>query len=287
MTRSTLEALCSASHWKLATACNTGKGEVQRTLSVDGVDYTLHLLPKRSWQAAAQRCRRDGQTLVRLYSREQGKRVQSALAKHTTEAYYVGLTDADMEGTWVWIADGMELADGEVSWSRNEPNSLGDEDCGAAQWNPEDKETWIDLTCSSELSALCGPANITDVCARFPCTDPSARCVGSGTSMLADGRMCVCGPGFEYDDVLGCFGFESTRLDIGDGVNYLLFTRPSVTWEYANIMCNKNSSTLLEITGEEQALKLHQAILDASGGVISSYWLGLSDRQKEGTYTRV
>ena len=53
---------------------------------------------------------------------------------HTEEAYWIGLSDIEKEGAFVW--DSGHALSGQVAkhWSKGHPNNGGNEDCGTI-WN--------------------------------------------------------------------------------------------------------------------------------------------------------
>lgn len=72
---------------------------------------------------------------------------------------WIGLTDLEMEGQWIWNSQQQEVT--ETYWSRGEPNSLGEEDCGA-YWYNSDEYYWNDVDCLNHRNH-----NVHAFCERF------------------------------------------------------------------------------------------------------------------------
>lgn len=241
-----------------------------RSISVDGASYIVHVAPA-NWTEADKRCRQDSQQLLRLYSRQHGINVHAEVGKVTDIPYWLGLTDAAREGTWVWSTDGATLSTAETNWGGGEPNNAGThEHCASvglrscAGGLPCTEEKWNDAPCGAEMAYVCA-ANITSACARFPCGAPATCTPSSAVSAPSSpaGRMCSCPSGATYvDDVVGCSSHATQRLDIGDGMEYTLFTSPLLTWYEAESVCRARGTSLVKITSADQADKLHAAVRD-------------------------
>lgn len=106
-------------------------------------------------------------------------------------------------------------------------------------------------------------------------------------------RVCIRRIATYGDDVIGCGSQTSRRIDIGDGIVYTLYASPMLTWEEADYVCKARGTSLVKITSKDQNDRLQASVMDASLGVTpdsflghfyTAFWLGLSDRAKEGTY---
>ena len=54
------------------------------------------------------------------------------LISHGAEAVWLGASDAEQEGRWVWLANGAALEDTYSNWAEGEPNDYGDgEECAS------------------------------------------------------------------------------------------------------------------------------------------------------------
>lgn len=136
---------------KKAACLFADEAAVFHTLTSESIGFTLHLAPKRSWQAADQRCQQDGQDLVRLYSRPQGAKLASAVAEFTKEPFWIGLTDRSIEGSWVWSVDGKAPRINS-SWAPGQPDGERDENCAVAS---ADGGAWMDVPCDEHFAFVC------------------------------------------------------------------------------------------------------------------------------------
>ena len=72
--------------------------------------------------------------------------------------YWLGLTDTEEQGTWLWSESGE--APGYLNWAQGQPNNHGDEDC-EFKTNERLHEGWHDLSCLHnngffvDIHALC------------------------------------------------------------------------------------------------------------------------------------
>ncbi|XP_064112790.1 hepatic lectin-like [Macrobrachium nipponense] len=78
------------------------------------------------------------------------------VASHVSGNSYVGLTDAEEEGTYKWISDGTVHSDWQVSWwHRGQPdNHNGGENC-IHYWLIYEKLLWNDAWCKDRMRHIC------------------------------------------------------------------------------------------------------------------------------------
>ena len=69
---------------------------------------------------------------------------------YTSSALWLGYTDADSEGTWLWV-DGTSAAF--TNWYSGEPNDSGGEDCAATNFGAYGY--WNDYPCTYSLPFVC------------------------------------------------------------------------------------------------------------------------------------
>jgi len=86
---------------------------------------------------------------------------------------WIGASDADREGTWVWVSDGTPfwsgnglegsaLNDAFENWNSDEPNGAGNSDCARlvrlGNAAPDSPYTWADRECFETRGSVCeGP----------------------------------------------------------------------------------------------------------------------------------
>lgn len=83
---------------------------------------------------------------------------------------WIGASDADIEGTWVWVVDdlpfwsgtgetGSAIDDAYVNWNATEPNGSTGTNCARALERtadaPDRDAPWADLVCTQTLGAIC------------------------------------------------------------------------------------------------------------------------------------
>ncbi|XP_052764135.1 perlucin-like protein [Mya arenaria] len=113
---------------------------------------------QESWIAAVTICERMGGRLVEVNDVNEFNFLQSYvnMFKHN---YWVGGTDLENEGEWVWLESDKPMTGGYSNWEPGEPNSSGDEDCtdmrpGHHGWN--DEKCWVNLNyvCEAQGEAV-------------------------------------------------------------------------------------------------------------------------------------
>ena len=88
-----------------------------------------------SWYNAKTRCEEENSTMVEIETpEEQGALAEEALmSKGTTFGFWIGLTDLQEEGRWVWQS-GREV--NYSAWERGQPDNMrGNQDCGSVCLN--------------------------------------------------------------------------------------------------------------------------------------------------------
>ena len=103
------------------------------------------------FEKAEEGCKALGGRLVILETRKEFKEVGDLVQDHTHESYWLGLTDRDTEGRFLWL-DGSPVAFS--AWNPGEPNDYGSgEDCTHA-FDGGDGH-WNDLRCGAHLPYVC------------------------------------------------------------------------------------------------------------------------------------
>ncbi|XP_054483613.1 CD209 antigen-like protein E [Anoplopoma fimbria] len=107
-----------------------------------------------SWDESRQDCRDKGSDLVIVDTLEEQEFLSSIIRKLT----WIGLSDRDNEGTWIWI-DGTPLSDTVKYW--NEPNNggghpqSGEQDCVQIVVRRNPRGNWNDLRCDKSRQWIC------------------------------------------------------------------------------------------------------------------------------------
>ena len=98
------------------------------------------------WLEAQERCESLGARLATADSEQHNAEI---FGSTTGMEAWIGLTDAEVEGNWVW-ADGTPVRF--AAWGNMQPNNQGNEDCGHMQ---PDNPTWNDDECTNAWPYVC------------------------------------------------------------------------------------------------------------------------------------
>ncbi|MCB9746279.1 MAG: VCBS repeat-containing protein [Alphaproteobacteria bacterium] len=142
-----------------------------RLLSPPEGPVFLYCPTERTWSEAQTACQALGADLAVLDNLED----QAFIADMGIGNAWIGLSDRDTEGSWLWVdGSGLDNAD----WSEGEPNNYGDgEDCVHLTGGGD---AWNDRPCGDRLAALCGtgwsalsqdPGDACDNCPSAPNAD--------------------------------------------------------------------------------------------------------------------
>ncbi|XP_054461262.1 CD209 antigen-like protein E [Anoplopoma fimbria] len=139
---------------RLALSQPTDKGETEEETCPQGwlmFGSSCYYISsqRRSWDGSRQDCVQRDADLVIINSRQ-----EQAFLTGFTMAAWVGMSDREEEGTWIWV-DGTPVNRDRLNWARGQPDdSLGGEDCG-------DLRTMIDFiglndyNCSARAQWIC------------------------------------------------------------------------------------------------------------------------------------
>jgi len=119
-----------------------------------------------SWDDARVNCRArgDGWDLAAILSESSDR----FLAGRVTSEVWIGASDAETEGLWTWVSNGVPFWNGSgltgralngayENWNSDEPNGGGNSDC--ARLAPSGGNAWADLECFELRGSICeGPA---------------------------------------------------------------------------------------------------------------------------------
>lgn len=113
--------------------------------------YHLCAGVKYTFPGARARCQQRSGDLVVIETLTEGAAIFDLVDGGGLSGWFIGLTDADSEGSFVWV-DGTPLAPEQSNWSLNEPNdAMMNEDCvvlsTAGRWN--------DINCATPRPIIC------------------------------------------------------------------------------------------------------------------------------------
>ena len=122
--------------------------------------YKLVTSPKLSWEKAKEKCEKCQARLVKIESREENDFIKTKLLPTKNNgSYWIGLSDSDNKGDWMWT-DGTQLdRDGYKNWGDNQPdNNKKQQNCVVIQMrksDPDHNGKWHDKRCSQERKYIC------------------------------------------------------------------------------------------------------------------------------------
>ena len=123
--------------------------------------YKLVKSPALSWGKAKEECEKCQAGLVKVDSREENDFIKTELLPTDKDGnYWIGLSDSENEGNWMWT-DGTQLdSDGYKNWGDKQPknNNDNDEDCvliRIRESDPDHYGKWYDRPCSLDKKYIC------------------------------------------------------------------------------------------------------------------------------------
>ena len=117
--------------------------------------------PSKTWENATKECEKWNASLVKVDSREENDFIKTELLPTDKDGnYWIGLSDSENEGNWMWT-DGTQLdSDGYKNWGDKQPknNNDNDEDCvliRIRESDPDHYGKWYDRPCSLDKKYIC------------------------------------------------------------------------------------------------------------------------------------
>ena len=114
-----------------------------------------------TWAQAKKFCENWGGRLATIHSETEQKNIEKLISH--TKNYWIGLTDEELEDTWVWVDDRPESYS---NWAGFEPNNWADdgENCGEIRKKSgrHGPFKWNDAPCDNERQFICQNAAATD-----------------------------------------------------------------------------------------------------------------------------
>ncbi|XP_045191037.2 perlucin-like protein [Mercenaria mercenaria] len=107
-----------------------------------------------SWIGALYFCREYGGQLLEIQNAAENEYIK-AQVKLQNKNFWIALSDAEEEGTWIWMNSKTPLSStGFSDWAPGEPNNMGrNQNCGCFYLTPYFK--WDDCLCHENHNYIC------------------------------------------------------------------------------------------------------------------------------------
>jgi hypothetical protein len=234
---------------------------------------------RRPYADAVAHCAAEGAELVHLQTAAENDWIRRQAAEVQTQDYWVGLTDTDQEGAFVWPdGSGVEAFD---AWRDGEPNGGDRENCVSLR--PQDG-AWYDRRCEDAVAVLC----------EAPCVpvdedeDGVSICAGDcddGDASRAPGLAEACDDAIDNDcDGAIDEGRDCTCRGREREERRYFFCGEGASWVDARAECVARGGDLAVIEDAEENAYLRE---QAANIARANWWIGLSDSAEEGTFVWV
>ncbi|XP_036410964.1 CD209 antigen-like protein C [Megalops cyprinoides] len=110
---------------------------------------------RKNWMDSRSACKNLDADLVTIKNTEEQAFISQNAVVYTSmiwEGYWIGLTDAAKEGTWVWVDSTLMTT---PLWHYLEPNNVMNEDCATTTKTPDPSQSWYDASCSNSYRWIC------------------------------------------------------------------------------------------------------------------------------------
>ena len=114
----------------------------------------------KTWENANEECEKLNARLVKIESSEENDFIKTELLPTDKDcSCWIGLSDSDNEGDWMWT-DGTQLdSDGYKNWGDNQPDNEKDkQNCvliAIRTSDPDHNGKWHDKRCSRKRKYIC------------------------------------------------------------------------------------------------------------------------------------
>ncbi|KAG7457686.1 hypothetical protein MATL_G00229840 [Megalops atlanticus] len=110
---------------------------------------------RKNWIDSRIACKRLDADLVIIKNAEEQAFISQKIEQYGSlqwEGYWIGVTDAVTEGTWVWV-DSTPMTTS--FWDYTEPNDIHNEDCATTIKRKGPLRSWHDISCSNSYRWIC------------------------------------------------------------------------------------------------------------------------------------
>merc|ERR1711936_1189846 len=141
----------------IGTAASDGGCDDRFPYRLDDMCYK-YVNSNQTWSDAQNTCERLGAWLAEPTTQAQNDYFEKILFEHRGFTIWLGASDTDKEGEWLWDHSGERVQKGFTDWLPGEPNDTKDvEDCLEFQY---DYGHWNDKYCDLQQHFVCQkPAN--------------------------------------------------------------------------------------------------------------------------------
>ena len=113
----------------------------------------------KTWENAKTKCKQRNASLVKVESSAENDFIKTTLLPTKSDDYWIGLSDSNKEGDWLWT-DGTQLGlDGYKNWGGKQPNDKNNnQNCVVIRIRKSDSHhygKWHDLQCSHRKQYIC------------------------------------------------------------------------------------------------------------------------------------